>query len=159
MSRKTKKNLNVVTETAVAGQASEIVVDGMAELTAKTTELKAKKKLVKRMDALKEWEEATKLKNPQYVMGSLRAATDADLVIVGHSHGFVCLIKCEVCGEDRLVNKQDAFQSRTCKACKKVALTNKAKARATAKKLAGLSKEDIQRQIDALNTQLGLKAA
>jgi hypothetical protein len=151
MSRKSKKNT-----AAVATQASEILVSGLAEMT---TELKAKKKLVKKMDALKEWEEATKVKNPQYVMGSLRAATEDDLAIVGHTHGFVCLIKCEVCGEERLVNKQDAFQSRTCKACKKKASKAKAKARATAKKLAGLSKEDIQAQINALNAQLGIKAA
>ena len=151
MSRNNKKNT-----VAVATQASEILISGLAEMT---TELKTKKKLVKTMDVLKAWETATKARNPQYVVGSLRATTEADLAVVGHSYGFVGLIKCEVCGQERLVNKQDAFQTRTCKVCKRAAAKATAKTRATARKLAGMTREDLQAKIDALNAQLATKAA
>ena len=134
--------------------APEMVVDGLAELKAKETELKAKKRLLMEVESRKKWEEETLVKNPCYIMGSLRAAKEGDVEVLGHVHGQVCLIKCSVCGTERLVNKQDAKQVTTCRACKKASTSARGKERRVAKKLASTSPAEIQAQIDALNAQL-----
>jgi len=148
-----KTNTAEVIET-VQTQPTEIMIDGLAELKAKETELKAKKRLLMDVEARNAWEQETARLNPQYVVGSLRQATEADAEVVGHVHGQVCLIRCASCGTERLVNKQDARQVKFCKACKKSAASAHNKERRLAKRLAGTSKEDLEQQINQLNEQL-----
>ena len=105
-----------VTEQApvvVQGQASEIAIEGLAEtLASKRDELRT----LKAEAELADWEAKTSAKNPQYVPGSVRKATDEDKALLGvHCHGEVCEIVCLECGKTRVINRQDAFQSRYCK--------------------------------------------
>jgi len=93
------------------------------------------------------WESATKARNPQFVVGSVRKATPADEAVLGHCHGEVCSIECAACGQVRTVNKQDAFQARYCKACKKGADRDRAKSKRADKRLTGKSVDDLQREI------------
>jgi hypothetical protein len=151
MSRKSNAAVKVE---VIQTQPTEIVISGLAELKAKETELRAKKRLLMEVEARNAWEQETKARNPQYVVGSLRAATPEDAEVLGYSHGQVCLIKCEACGTERLVNKQDAGQVRYCQACKKAADSTRNKERRVAERLARVSPEDLQRQIEALNAQL-----
>ena len=99
--------------TLVGTCGSEAVVTGLAEaLASKQQAVKSLKVQVER----EEWETKTKARNPQYVMGSVRKATDADCALLGaHCHGEVCEIVCLECSQIRVINKQDAFQSRYCK--------------------------------------------
>lgn len=133
--------------------SAETLVRTQKELAAKQAELKAALKL-------KDWEEKTSARNPAYVVGSVRRATEADLAELGHCHGFVCTVKCQCCGQERTVNKQDAFQARFCKSCKKEASKDAAKERRLEKKLSGLSVSDLQAQIAEAEAQLAkLQAA
>jgi NAD-dependent SIR2 family protein deacetylase len=108
------------------------------------------------------WEADTKAVNPQFVLGSVRKATPADEAELGHCHGVVCSIVCLTCGETRTVNKQDAKQCQFCKACKKGADKDRAKAKRADKRLAGKSVEDLQAEIaeaEAALAALATKAA
>jgi len=100
-------------QVVVGACGSEAVVAGLMEtLSAKQQAVKALKGQV----ALEAWETKTKARNPQYAMGSVRKATDADKALLGaHCHGEVCEIVCLECSQTRVINKQDAFQSRYCK--------------------------------------------
>jgi predicted alpha-1,6-mannanase (GH76 family) len=130
------------------------ITANLNELKAKEQELKDAKKALKVAQKLKEWEAETKARNPQYVMGSLRQGTDADEANLGHCHGQVCEITCEVCGKVRVVNKQDAKQCRFCKEHKNEARKATAKAKRLEKALEGKSVEDVEAQIVELNNQL-----
>ena len=123
------------------------------DLQAKQDEVKAKKRLLKDIETQNKWEADTKELNHSYVLGSIRASTLDDTKVLGHVHGQVCLIKCS-CGVERLVNKQDAKQVRFCRDCKKGASSAKNKERRQAKKLASISKEDLEAQLKVLNEQL-----
>jgi len=143
-------NSNVAT-----AAASTITVEGLAELEAKTQELKELKRARKVREEQEVWEAKTKARNPQYVMGSLRQGQPGDEEHVKHVHGWVCEIVCAECGETRIINKQDAFQVRFCKVHKDEARKAASKAKRLEKKVAGKSVEEIQAEIDALNAQLG----
>jgi len=139
--------------------SSEVVVEGIAELLAKQAQLKALQRQVKAASEMEAWEAKVGARNPAYVKGSVRTATDADAEILGHVHGKVCEIKCQECGQIRVVNLQDAFQVRFCRDCRKSAQKAAAKERRLADKLAGTSKEDLEAQIAQLNALLASKAA
>jgi hypothetical protein len=131
-------------------------------LTAQEAALRAVKAELKKATANAKWEADTKARNPQFVLGSVRKATPADEAVLGHCHGEVCSIECESCREVRTVNKQDAFQARFCKACKKDADKGRAKAKRADKRLAGRSVEDLQAEIaeaEAALAALATKAA
>jgi hypothetical protein len=129
----------------------EINAEELAKLQA---ELKAKQAAVKAAEKLGLWERSTKSRNPAYVMGSVRKAVEKDSAILGHAHGMVCLIKCTECGKTRLINKQDAFQVKHCKDCRKTARQNAAKAKRESKKLADANPETIAAEIAKLQGQL-----
>jgi hypothetical protein len=131
----------------VSGSASEVTVTGLAAVEAEEKRLKALKAQVKEATENAAWEEKTLAKNPNYVPGSLRKATDADRAILSHCHGEVCEIRCESCGEVRVVNKQDAKQCRFCTDCKKTATKNAAKVKRAEKRLSGKSVEALQAEI------------
>jgi hypothetical protein len=128
--------------------------NNLETLRAKEQELREKTKLVKQAQALREWEQKTKKRNSQYVVGSLRAPKKDEAAELGHCHGQVCSIKCEVCGVVRTINKQDAFQVRFCKEHKNAARKAKAKARRLEKALDGKSAADIEKEISVLDKQL-----
>jgi Zn-finger protein len=128
-----------------------VSTEEMAKLQA---ELRAKKATVKAAKDLASWEAKISARNPAYVMGSVRKATDNDAEILGHAHGMVCLIKCMECGKTRLINKQDAFQVKHCKNCRKIARQNAAKKRRQAKALADTNPEMIREEMAKLQDQL-----
>ena len=131
-------------------------------LSEKEAALRAVKAELKKAEANAKWEADTKARNPQFVLGSVRKATAADEAELGHCHGEVCSIECATCGEVRVVNKQDAFQARYCKACKKGADKDRAKSKRADKRLAGRSVEDLQAEIaeaEAALAALATKAA
>ena len=105
--------MNNATAAVVGTCGSEAVVAGLAEaLASKQAAVRGLKAQVER----EEWETKTKARNSQYVVGSVRKATDADKALLGaHCHGEVCEIVCLECSQIRVINKQDAFQSRYCK--------------------------------------------
>ena len=55
------------------------------------------------------------------VPGSVRDSTPEDTKVLKYVHKRVCLIRCQCCqcGRNRLVNTQDAFQTKRCAACTK----------------------------------------
>jgi len=130
----------------VQGEASSIEIVGLAEvLASKQGELRAVKAAAK----LAEWETATKARNPQYVVGSVRQ--DTTISAGGHGHGEVCDIECLVCGGVRTVNKQDAFQVRYCLEHK-----NEGKRQANAERRAAKAQdpEAVKAKIAALEAKL-----
>ncbi len=129
----------------------------ISERKALLAEVAEKERAVKAMNEVAEWEAKTLERNPAYVVGSLRKATAAEAAALGHCHGWVCDIRCLNCGEIRTVNKQDAFQSRFCVACRKTASKEVAKEKRLTKKMAGVTKEDIEKQIAELNALLASK--
>jgi hypothetical protein len=127
------------------------------QLKALQAELAEKTKAVKQANELAEWEQKTAERNPAYVVGSVRKATEGDAAILGHVHGLVCEIRCQACGQTRVVNKQDAFQVKFCSECRKSASREVAKEKRLTKKMAGVSAEDIAKQIAELNALLAAK--
>ena len=140
-----------------AATASTVVVNGLAELMAKQAELKAAKRAVNEAAELEAREAKTVARNPAYVLGSVRSPTDLDRKALGHCHGKVCEIKCQECGEIRVINVQDAFQAKFCVGCRKEANKRAGKDKRAAAKLVGVTPEAIQAQIDALNKLLAAK--
>ena len=90
---------------------SQINTATVENLVAKEKVLREKKKQLKALQADREWEAKTKARNLAYKVGSLRRPTAADEEALGHVHGWVCSIECQACGKERVINKQDAFQS------------------------------------------------
>jgi hypothetical protein len=133
--------------------------NNVAELVAKQAELKALRKAVKEQADLAAWEDKTAARNPAFVRGSVRKATEAEAEIVGHSHGKVCEIVCQACGETRIVNTQDAFQAKYCLECRDAAKKQANREKRAVKKMAETSVEDLQAQIAELNELLAKKAA
>jgi len=133
---------------------TQFTIEGLAEIQSKEAQLKELKKQLATAQERQVWEAQTKARNPQYVMGSLRAATKEDEAALSHCHGQVAEITCEVCGKVRVVNKQDAKQVRFCKEHKAEARKAISKAKRAEKRLEGKSVEDIEAQIAALNEQL-----
>ena len=133
-------------------------ISDLDTLKALQKELSEKKVSLKSAQELAEWEKKTFERNRAYVMGSVRKAVEADTEILGHVHGMVCEIKCEKCGKARLVNKQDAFQVRFCLDCKKVASKEAGKEKRMAKKLASVSKADLEAEIAKLSALLAQTA-
>ena len=96
--------------------------------------------------------------NPQLVLGSLRTATEAEAATFSHCHGQVAEIRCAKadCSATRLINKQDAFQSRYCKAH----LTEGRKAaRKEVKEIKQTTPEAIKASIAAKMAKLDAKLA
>jgi hypothetical protein len=139
--------------------ATVAVTENLSERIAKEAELKALQRMAKAMAKVEAWEAKTVARNPAYVVGSLRQATEADVALLGHCHGKVCLIKCTQCGAERVVNKQDAFQTKFCVSCRDAAEKEAAKVKRAEKRVAGLTVEDIQKQIDQLKALKAAKAA
>jgi len=135
-------------------ESLEVSVSQISDLKARQAELKTLQRAVKDRAATEAWETKVLVRNPNYQVGSVRAATDLDREQLGHCHGKVCTIKCQVCGSERTVNVQDAFQVKFCGECRKQAGREAAKEKRAAKKLAGISREDIERQIAELNKAL-----
>jgi hypothetical protein len=131
----------------VSGVGSEVTLTGLAALEAEEARLKGLKAQVKEATENAAWEEKTLAKNPNYVPGSLRKATDADRALLSHCHGEVCEIRCESCQTVRVVNKQDASQVRFCVDCKKTATKSAAKTKRAEKRLSGKSVEALQAEI------------
>jgi hypothetical protein len=146
--------VNQNTDNTVATVKTETAIAEVDKL------LKEKQDLAKALRAqqkLEEWEEKTIARNPQYVKGSVRKPTAKDEAELGHVHGMVCSIKCQVCGKLRTINKQDAFQCRFCKEHKNEARKASAKAKRQAAKLDNKSAEEIQAEIDDLRAELTAK--
>ena len=126
-----------------------------AELIAKKEELekaaKAAEKAKKDQEKLAAWETKTHKRNPAFVVGSTRQATDADRAKLTKCHGVVCEIRCTVCGKMRVVNKQDAFQVSTCgPKCRKVVAASVAKEKRLEKKHGSVKEEDLKAEIARL---------
>lgn len=134
--------------TVVSAQGSDVSVDGLAALKA---QLSAKLKDAKLAKETSEWEAAISVRNPQYVVGSLRKGTEADGDLLGHVHGMVCEIQCLECSAKRLINKQDAFQVRYCEEHKKEGRKIKA---AVKREAAAKDPAKLQAQIAALQAKL-----
>lgn len=136
-------------------------IEGIADLEARKAALKEQVKAEKAAAKLAEWEQRTKERNPAFMVGSTRKATEADEAILGHVHGQVCEIKCqhEGCSTVRVINKQDAFQVRFCQEHKKTAGRARAKARRQAKHAAARTPEVIRAEIAELEAQLQAKQA
>jgi hypothetical protein len=130
------------------------VTEQLASLEAIKSALMEKVKQAKSLQEHSAWETATKRRNPQLVLGSLRPATDQDAMVLGHAHGWVCEIQCGTCGVKRLINKQDAFQVKFCVAHKAEARKIKAKAAREAIKAAGMTPDKLAEQIALLQSQL-----
>ncbi|MCK5611073.1 hypothetical protein KAR91_54875 [Candidatus Pacearchaeota archaeon] len=113
--------------------ASEAVVDGLTEQIAQLEAEKSKtakqreraaEKAEKALAAKVKWAEklfAGSLEtakgtreNAQVHPETVRASTDGELVNGKPAKGWVVEIECEVCGDTRLVNLQDAFQVTRC---------------------------------------------
>ena len=136
-------------------QASTVVdLSTLSTLEAKEQELREAKRRLQAAKERREWEAKTKARNPRYVVGSVRKASAEDEAQLSHCHGEVATILCEICGKERVVNKQDAFQVRFCKEHKAEARKAISKAKRAEKRLEGKSVEDIEAQIAALNEQL-----
>jgi hypothetical protein len=133
---------------------TNLTVADLNTITTLQDELKAKKKALRQAQERKEWEAKTKARNPQYVVGSLRKASAEEEAQLTHCHGEVCTILCEVCGRERVINKQDAFQVRFCKEHRKEASKTKAKAKRLEKKLGSVNPAELEAQIAALDEQL-----
>ena len=123
-------------------------------LNDKVAQLKEAKKAVKEAKARREWEAKTKARNSQYVVGSLRRPTEADEEELVHCHGWVCLVTCETCGVERVVNKQDAFQVRFCKEHRAESRKAAAKTKRAEKALKGKSVEDVEAELEKLQAEL-----
>lgn len=123
------ENTNVV----ASGQASDLTVDGLQEAIrlAEAKEAKATEKTAKllqtkidKMVALQTGTVDDKLNpkgnhNPTVIPESVRQVAKGTEIAGLISKGWVVTIRCEACGNDRVVNLQDAFQVRFCsKACK-----------------------------------------
>jgi hypothetical protein len=128
------------------------------ELETLVKDLKAKQAALKGATKLAGWEDKTAARNPCYVRGSVRAASAGDEEELGHVHGQVCTIRCQVCGEARTVNKQDAFQVRFCRACRQEAAKAAGTEKRAAKKLSGLDEKELRDRIAGLEAQLELLA-
>lgn len=71
---------------------------------------------------------------------TLRPSTEGELIGGKPAKGWVVEIVCEICGEARLINTQDAFQVRFCEAHVGEARKAAGKARRDAKKVEALEK-------------------
>ena len=131
-------------QTNVAEKCETSVKDLQRELAEKKAAVKAAAKLA-------DWEVKTSARNPQFVPGSVRKATEEEKATMKCCHGMVCEIVCASCGETRIINTQDAFQVKYCGTCKKEAKKEAGKAKRAAK---GKSTEEIESQIAALNAML-----
>jgi hypothetical protein len=118
------------------------------------SQLAAKKKTLREAQERQAWEAKTAARNPAYVVGSLRRPSPTDAAQLAHVHGWVCTIACEACGQERVINKQDAKQVRFCKACRKEASKAAAKAKRLTKKLGNVNVDDLKAQLAELDEQL-----
>lgn len=176
MARKSTKN--TAENTVVSSSASDIVIDGLAELTKqdkieRMRKLQAEKKARDRVEterkarfdrlvALRDGVVDAKLNpkgrhNPQVRPDTLRQASDGELVNGRAAKGWVVQIECATCGEMRTVNTQDAFQVRFCEEHKADAAKAAAKDRRAAKRdaeLAKLDESELDAQLAALEAEL-----
>ena len=111
-----KRGKNKKSEAKVSTQASEVVVEGMAEARqddAKVLNLKAERRARK----LAKKDEDLYTKYEHVVRGSARVVPVGEIVDGLRSKGRMCLIQCTEadCSAQRLVNVQDAFQVKKCK--------------------------------------------
>ena len=138
---------------------SETTVAELKIKTEKALELKAVERALKEAQRLATWETEVLAINSQYRPGSVRQATSDDESLLGHTHGQVCEIICQECGDLRIVNLQDARQCRFCRACKKTANKQKTKLAKVTKRLAGRTVADLERDIEAARAALAAMTA
>jgi hypothetical protein len=105
------------------------VVDGMAEAEAAAAPAEEKETRADRR--LREFY----AKYPHVVADSVREPTAKDLAQLSKCHGKVCTVVCveDGCDTERVINVQDAFQSKRCAACQKKHTYNTRKARRQAR--------------------------
>lgn len=98
-----------------------------------TEEVEGKKKKKKKSFD----EETFYTKYPHVVRGSIkeaeRGSVPADTGV--QTHGRICIIACEDCGKERIINIQDAFQTRYCIEHQKSRARARAKEKRQAKRL------------------------
>ena len=125
--KKAKRTRKSKAKTAAANGAP--VVEGMAEAEAAAPAEEKKETRAERR--LREFY----AKYPHVVAGSVREPTEADLAQLSKCHGKVCTVVCieEGCETERVINVQDAFQSKRCAACQKKHTYNTRKARRQAR--------------------------
>lgn len=167
--------------TNTSGSASSVVVEGLAELTReqkleRIKQLEAAKKArgkaekaradkLARLIAFRDGVVDPKLNpkgrhNPTLVPETLRQTSPDELINGLPAKGWAVTIRCEICGEEREINTQDAFQVRFCEEHKAEASKAKAKERRAAKKtakvaaeLAELTDEQVAEELAKLTAQ------
>lgn len=157
------------TQATHSSHASNLVVDGMAELlrkqalTAKIKHLSAEKRArdkageeqVRKVEAMR----ALEARNPAILSDTVRPAQAGELIGGKPAKGWVVTIVCQHgdCEAERLVNTQDAFQVRFCEAHRKVGQKAASKTRREAArdaKLSALSEEELAAEIAALEAEV-----
>jgi hypothetical protein len=151
---------------SVQGEASSFVVEGLAALTKEEKIAKIKAlEAAKRARGSAEKEQAKRIaklralasRNPSLLPDTLRQAREGELINGLPAKGWVVSISCEMCGELREINTQDAFQVRFCTEHKGEAQKAASKARRMAKKdaaFAALSDEDLAAELAKLEAEL-----
>jgi len=162
-----------------------IVIEGLGELTAeqarekllaarldaeksekaKAREQRQLEERIAKLTALRDGVVDAKLNpkghhNPQIVPETLRATAEGETINGAPAKGWAVTITCEVCGVEREINTQDAFQVRFCEEHKAEASKAKAKERRAAKKtakvaaeLAELTDEQVAEELAKLTAQ------
>jgi hypothetical protein len=124
-------------------QATTTANDAQAKLAALRAKIREEKEAAK----TRSWE----AKYAHVVAGSTRSG---GLDNGKASHGVVCSIACEMCGAERTINKQDAFQVRWCVTCAVVAKKGRQQTKRAEKSAAKLTPEAIQAKMAELEAQL-----
>lgn len=106
-----RRNSSVDEEAAMAALQPEANVVNLDKVRKKKT-TKSKKTTVRKPKSTNDdWY----AKYPWVVRGSVREPTPADRKALGsRCHGKVCTVRCVDTGTERVVNTQDAFQSKRC---------------------------------------------
>jgi hypothetical protein len=147
------------TNVSVQGQASSVSIEGLAETMRKLqrAERRAMSAAERQAADNAEWETEHMVAHPnsRLVLGTTRAATEADLALFAsqdrHCHKVVCDITCLDCGCTWTINKQDAFQTVRCADCQ----AKVAKAKET-RKVVRKSAAELKAEIAALKAQIAL---
>ncbi len=129
-----------------------------AKLDAEKDIARAEKAAAKAAEKLEAWKVRTAERNPACLVDTVRSVPAGETLDNGLvSKGRVVEIECQHCGTERTVNVQDAFQTRFCVEHKNVGRKATTKARivkAQADKLAELSEEELQDELEALQAEL-----
>lgn len=177
-SRKTVETPKTPKTPKTSTQASEVVVEGLAEAVEEARKAELMAQIVKARKAqaqtnrdIRRAEKQRKARlakltalsqgivdadhnpngrhNPQIFPETLRAANPGEEINGKPAKGWVVTIRCAECGNDRLINTQDAFQVRFCGT--KCAKANK-KGTAVKAELDGLSVEELEARLAEIKT-------